>query len=351
MNQAHAANKMNARTILAVDIGGTKAAAGLVTATGKIVSRVRAKMAAHGSAIDGLAAVCEAVDAVFDKGRRRRVSAMGVSVPGWVEAGTGTVLNAANLPCWKNFSLGRELKKHYRLPVRVANDAKAAALAEARWGAGRGYRSVFYATLGTGVGTGFVIGGKIYSGRRGPAGEGGHTIIDFRGPVCGCGKRGCAEMYISGPAIAREARERIARMPEGNSSALMKFAEGDAANVTAETVAKAAAAGDSPAKEVVDEMAERLAIWLGNIIDLLEPDAIVIGGGLAELAISLLPQVRRNLQQWARSPGYEKTAIVKAAFGSESALVGAAALWFSDAEMRDASGGQRKMTRRERSAK
>jgi glucokinase len=344
-------SKMAERKILAVDIGGTKVAAGLVTTAGKIVSSVRAKMAAHGSAADGLAAVCEAIDLALKKDRGADISAVGVSVPGWVDANAGTVLSAANLPCWKNFRLASELEKHYRVPVRVANDAKAAALAEARWGAGRGYRSVFYATLGTGVGTGLVVDGQIYSGRRGPAGEGGHTIIDFRGPVCGCGKRGCAEMYISGPAIARGARERIAKTPGGNSSAMVKLAEGNAANVTAETVAKAAAAGDSLARQVLDEMAEHLAIWLGNIIDLLEPDAIVIGGGLAELAISMLPKVRKHLCCWACSPEYEKTAIVKASYGAESALAGAAALWFSDAKIHDASGGKRKMARRKRSAK
>ncbi len=341
---------MAKKKILAVDIGGTKVAAGLVTTGGKIVSSVRAKMTAHGSA-DGFAAVCEAIDLVLKNERRANISAMGVSVPGWVDANTGTVLSAANLPCWKNFRLARKLEKHYRLAVRVANDAKAAALAEAKWGAGRGYRSVFYATLGTGVGTGLVVDGQIYRGRRGPASEGGHTTIDFRGPVCPCGKRGCAEMYISGPAIAREARERIAKAPAENSSAMVKLARGDAANVTAETVAKAAAAGDSLAKELLDEMAERLAIWLGNIIDLLEPDVIVIGGGLAELAISLLPKVRKNLGCWACSPGDEKTTIVKASYGAESALAGAAALWFSDAKMYGASSGKRKRARRKRSAK
>lgn len=318
--------------ILAVDIGGTKVAAGLVTRAGKIVSMARGKMAPNGSAADGFAAVRKAIDAVLKKHSGKKLRTMGVSVPGWVDAGTGTVLSAANLPCWKDFPLGRELGKHYRLPVRVANDAKAAALAEARWGAGRGYRSVFYATLGTGVGTGLVIDGEIYRGRRGPAGEGGHTTVDFRGPVCGCGKRGCAEMYISGPAIALEARERIAKAQQGDSSAMVKLAGGDASSITAETVAEAAAAGDSPAKEVLAQVAERVAIWLGNITDLIEPDAIVIGGGLAELAISLLPEVRRNLSRWACSPGHEKTAIVKAAYGAESALAGAAALWLSGDE-------------------
>lgn len=317
--------KKNEGVILAVDIGGTKVAAGLVTRAGKILSTTRTRMVANKSAAEGLAAVREAIDGALKNRSSRKIRAMGVSAPGWVDSKTGTVLSAANLPCWKNFNLARELNKLYRMPVRVANDAKAAALAESAWGAGRGYRNMFYATLGTGVGTGLVIDGQIYMGRRGPGGEGGHTTIDFDGPQCGCGKHGCAETYISGPAIAQSAREHIASEP-GEYSLMMKLADGDAANVTAEIVAKAADAGDPLAEEVLKEMAEHLAIWVGNIMDLLEPEVVVIGGGLAEMAMSLLPQVRKRLDQWACSPEHQQTAIVKAFYGAESALVGAAAL-------------------------
>ncbi|HKF50945.1 MAG TPA: ROK family protein [Candidatus Acidoferrales bacterium] len=322
--------------ILAVDIGGTKVAAGLVTPTGKILSMTRTRMVANKSAAAGLAAVCEAIDGLLKKAGARKIDAMGVSVPGWVDSKSGMLLSAANLPCWKNFNLARKLEKHYRMPVRVANDAKAAALAEAAWGAGRGYRNVFYATLGTGVGTGLVIDGEIYMGRRGPGGEGGHTTIDFHGPACGCGKGGCAEMYISGPAIARSAREHIARESD-HRSLMMKLTGGDAANVAAETVAEAAHAGDRLAKKALSEWVEYLAIWTGNIMDLLEPEVIVIGGGLAELAISLLPQMRKRFDQWSCSPQHRQTPILKAFYGTESALAGAAALCISDERMWDES--------------
>ncbi|HEV2421702.1 MAG TPA: ROK family protein [Candidatus Acidoferrales bacterium] len=317
--------KKNEDVILAVDIGGTKVAAGLVTSDGKILSTTRTAMAANGGATEGLATVREAVDGALENRGARKISAMGVSVPGWVDSKSGTVLSAANLPCWKNFNLARELEKRYRVPVRVANDAKAAGLAEAVWGAGRGYGNVFYTTLGTGVGTALVIDGRIYIGRRGPGGEGGHTTIDFHGPRCGCGKHGCAETYVSGPAIARSAREHIAKETREHSL-MTKWASGHAANVTAEIVAKAAAAGDALAEKVLAEMAEHLSIWIGNMMDLLEPEVIVIGGGLAELAMSLLPQVRKRLDEWSCSPEHQETAIVKAFYGAESALAGAAAL-------------------------
>lgn len=324
--------KKNEGVILAVDIGGTKVAAGLVTSSGKILTAARTKMVAHGNAAEGLGAVREAMDSDLKNREPRKIRAIGVSVPGWVDSTTGTLLSAANLPCWRNFHLARELEKHYRMPVRMANDAKAAALAEAAWGAGRGYRNVFYATLGTGVGTGLVIDGQIYMGRRGPGGEGGHTTIDFHGPVCGCGKRGCAEMYISGPAIARSAREHIAR-ESGENSLMIKLAGGDAERVSAEIVAKAAEGGDVLAGKVLAEMVEHLTVWIGNIIDLLEPEVIVIGGGLADLAMSLLPYVRKRLDKWSCSPKHQQTAIVKAFYGAQSALAGAAALCIASERM------------------
>lgn len=318
---------------LAVDIGGTKVAAAFVTPSGEILSPARTLMVTNRSAAEGLGAVYEAIDSVLAHRRTAKVRAIGVSVPGWIDSKNGTVVKAANLPCWKDFYLAGKIKEHYNIPVRVANDAKAAALAEAAWGAGQNYRNVFYATLGTGLGTGLVIDGQIYSGQRGAAGEGGHITIDFDGPQCGCGKRGCAETYISGPGVARTAREEIEKRPAGGRSAMVRLAGGNAANVTPEIVAKAAAAGDSLATKVLAKTAERIAIWLGNIIDLLEPGVIVIGGGLSDVAMPFLPDIQKHLDRWSCNPDQRKTPIVKAFYGAESALAGAGALWLSHAEI------------------
>ncbi len=121
----------------------------------------------------------------------------------------GIVVNPGNLPCWRNYPLVAEIKKSRGLPTILDNDANAAALAEAQWGAAAGYSSVFYATIGTGIGTGIVLNGSIYHGRTGAAGEGGHVSIDYHGPLCPCGKRGCIEVLTAGPAVARRARERL----------------------------------------------------------------------------------------------------------------------------------------------
>ena len=195
------------------------------------------------------------------------------------------MLRTANLPCWRNFPLARRIEKHYRLPTRLINDANAAAFAEARWGAGKGQASVFYVSLGTGIGTALILEGRIHEGRTGGAGEGGHVTINFRGPLCGCGKRGCVELYASGTAIAKCARNLLAGAG-GKRSRMRKMAAREISGVTTEIVSKAAAGGDRLAKKIMDEAAEYLAIWLGGMIDVLEPEVIIFGGGLGAVMLA-----------------------------------------------------------------
>jgi glucokinase len=194
---------------LGVDIGGTKVAVGLVNSRGQIRHAARAPMAARGDAEQGFRAVLNAIDSVMPQARTARVRAIGVCAPGWVESEKGVLLTATNLPCWRNFPLARKIEKHYGLPTRLTNDASAAALAEAKWGAGARHESIFYVSLGTGIGTAMVRDGEIYHGRAGGGCEGGHMTVNFSGPLCGCGKRGCIEMYASGTAISRRARSLL----------------------------------------------------------------------------------------------------------------------------------------------
>jgi glucokinase len=317
--------------VLGVDIGGTKVAAGLVDSRGQVLRAARSPMIARGSAEQGFRAVRDAIDAVMTHTSENAVEAIGACSPGWVDSKRGVLLNAANLPCWRNFPLAQEIEKRYGLPVRMANDANAAALAEARWGAGKRYESVFYVSLGTGIGTALVLRGEIYQAQAGGASEGGHMTINFRGPVCGCGKRGCIEMYASGTAIARRARTLL-RRGSGGRSPMLKMADGEVSAVTAEIVSKAASSGDPLAKKILEETAERLAIWLGGMVDLLEPEVIILGGGLGRMMTSFRSHIRRKLDRWTVNPHWQKIRIVNAQYGPQSALVGAAAQWFAPRE-------------------
>src|SRR5439155_17462324 len=145
-----------------------------------------------------------------------------------------------------NYPLAAEVSRIYRVPVKVDNDANAAALAETLWGAGRGYKNVFFTIIGTGIGTGIVFDGQIYHGRTGAAGEGGHMTIDYRGPRCLCGKRGCIQMYAAGPTIAQRAQKRLnaARGKSKSRSKMLDLAGRRTADVTAEMVGQAALEGD-----------------------------------------------------------------------------------------------------------
>jgi glucokinase len=315
-----------AKLVLGVDIGGTKVAVGLVNSRGQILHAGRAPMAARGSAEQGFRAVLQAMDGVMPQARAAGVRAIGVCAPGWVESEKGILLSATNLPCWENFPLARKIEKHYGLTTRLTNDASAAALAEAKWGAGAAHESIFYVSLGTGIGTAIVREGEIYHGRPGGGCEGGHMSINFNGPLCGCGKHGCVEIYASGSAISARAR-RLLRQTHYNRSQILKMAGGNISNVTTETVNKAARSGDYLATQILEDACDHLAIWLGNMIDLLEPEVIIIGGGIGRVMMTFRSRIRRTLETWAINPGAHRVPILNARYGSQSALAGAAAQW------------------------
>src|SRR6266478_749153 len=311
---------------LGVDIGGTKVAAGLVDAHGTILFKTRVLMPARGDAAAGFAAVETVVNAIFAAHPRARASLAGIGIcaPGPLDPLTGTVLNPPNLPCWRNFPLAAQVRRVFDVCAKVDNDANAAALAEAIWGAGVGFRNVFYATLGTGIGTGIVFDRRIYHGRTGSAAEGGHVSIDYNGPRCGCGKRGCIEALCSGPAIVQRARTRLAESKV--ESQMRTLARGNLEQLTTETVAAAYRAGDALAREVLEATADLLTVWLGNVIDLLEPDVMVFGGGVAELMSELFPRMQFELPKWSINSRCTEIPLLLAKYGSDAGIAGAAAL-------------------------
>jgi glucokinase len=319
--------QVSAPCFIGVDVGGTKVAAGLVNAMGEIAHQTRSPMVAT-DATAGLAAVTSAIDSVcaaidLDPELPGLIAGIGICAPGPLDPRTGVVINPPNLPGWRDFPLAALISKSYRLPVHVDNDGNAAALAEALWGAGRGYRNVFCATIGTGIGTGIVFDGRIYHGRTGAAAEGGHTTIDYRGPRCRCGKLGCIEVLASGPAIARRASEKIAA---GRRSSLMDQAGGRLDHITSEMVSRAYVAGDSLAKEVLEETTMFLTVWLGNIVDLLEPDVMIIGGGAAPMLQPFFGEIRDHLPSWCVNSRCQEVPLVTAYYGADAGIAGGAAL-------------------------
>lgn len=312
---------------LGVDIGGTKVAAGLVDEQGTILFQTRVAMPARDSAEAGFRAVQFAIEAVFT-GRpeaQSRLTGIGICAPGPLDPVSGVILNPPNVPCWRNFPLATEVKRVFGISAQVDNDGNAAALAEAIWGAGVGYRNVFYATLGTGIGTGIVFDRRIYHGRTGSAAEGGHVTIDYHGPKCGCGKRGCIEAFCSGPAIARRMKERLAESGQG-ASKVLALADGSLDAVTGEIVADAYRQGDPLAADVLRETADFLAIWAGNVIDMLEPDVLIFGGGVAQVMSGFFGRIRAQLPSWCVNSRCLDIPLLPAKYGSDAGIAGAAAL-------------------------
>ena len=314
-------NRTRSGAILGVDIGGTKVAVGLVDREGKILAQGRKPMVADSTPEAGLQAVTDAIDSLLTP----ETHSIGICAPGPLDPKTGVVLNPPNVSCWRNFPLAEKIAAKYHVPVKVDNDGNAAALAETRWGAARGYRFVFYGTLGTGIGSGIVLDGRIYHGHTGSAAEGGHQSIDYRGPVCNCGKRGCIEILAAGPAIALRAKTKL-RAASTRHSAILDLAKGDVQAVTSEMVGKAFSTGDPLAREVLRETVELLTPWLGNIVDLLDPDILVMGGGVAAMLRPFFDEIKNRLPAWCVNPRASEIPLVMAHYGADAGIAGGAAL-------------------------
>lgn len=322
------ANRVTAETwAIGVDVGGTKVAAGFVDAQGEIHQHTRVPMNSHGTAEEGLAAVTGAIDELLKlaPGANSASQRIGICAPGPLDPRTGVVLNPPNVTCWRNYPLAAEIARRYGGSVKLENDAKSAGLAEALWGAGRRYRNVFYTCIGTGIGAGILFDGRIYHGRTGAASEAGHLVIDYHGPRCGCGKRGCIETLAAGPAIARRARARLDGETE-RKSLMLELAGGKLDGVTSEIVGRAYEAGDSLAKEILLETVELVTVWLGNVVDLLEPDVIIIGGGVAAMLTPFFDKIREQLPTWSLNKRCLEIPIVPARYGAEAGIAGGAAL-------------------------
>lgn len=291
---------MKHKLIVGIDIGGTKVAGGLMTQRGRLVTSAFVPTRAEEGFKTSYQQITHLIThLVHHAGGAEIVAGIGICAPGPLNPETGVVLNAPNLPGWKNISLARRLEREFGLPAKVENDANAAALAEILFGAAVGARDVFYVTVSTGIGTGIIINRKIYHGKHGVAGEGGHTSIDFRSPYrCGCGTLGCIEALASGPAMARRARVKLVQeftMP----SLLRKLSHGHLGRISPKMIEAAARARDPLARSIIDETGFYLGVWLAGMITLLDPEAIVIGGGVAQIGRPLFDKIRKTIPNYA----------------------------------------------------
>ncbi|WP_034512121.1 ROK family protein [Blastococcus sp. URHD0036] len=310
-------------TAVGVDIGGTKVAGGLVTADGTVLSTARRSTpgASPAETEGAIVAVVAELTAAADE----LPVGVGVGAAGWFDRSGDTILFSPHL-AWRNTSLRRDLMRRLRLPLWVGNDADAAAWAEYRFGAARGAELALMVTLGTGIGGGIVLGGRLQRGAHGVAGEWGHMRVVPDGRLCACGNRGCWEQYASGTALAQTARE-IAHSSPAAAAALLERVSGRAADLTGEVVAQAAEAGDALARELVAEVGHWLGQGIADLSAVLDPDVVVIGGGVSALGEAVLGPARERLQRALPGRGFRPgPQVVAAVLGPQAGLVGAADL-------------------------
>jgi glucokinase len=272
--------------VVGVDIGGTNTSAGVMTPTGETLSRETIPTEAETWNQASLTPLCQLIDRVIEKAQLQRgqIGGIGVGCTGPVNAVTGRVQNPFTLPTWEDVPLVDILKQDFGLPVLLLNDAHAAALGEYWLGAGRGTQTMIYMTVSTGIGGGMILNGQLYRGAGLLSSEVGHQAIDLEGPECYCGGRGCLEMLAAGPAIAQRAIETAPQ-----NSLVVEMAARQGESITARTVGEAADAGDEFAKELLQEVGGYLGVGIANLLNIITPNKVVIGGGVMRSWDHIMP--------------------------------------------------------------
>lgn len=303
---------------IGLDVGGTKINAFRVARDGTIVERSSAPTPAD----DESATLAAMVDLATSL-KSPEVLAVGVGAAGMVDSTEGVLRFAPNL-AWRDLPIAARMREALDLPCQVDNDASMAAYGEFRLGAGRGYRHMLLVTVGTGIGGGIVADGRLFRGANGFAAEIGHTIVEPDGPLCGCGNRGCWEQVAAGRAIDRMGREEAR---EHEHSILWRLAGGDPNKVTGRLVTEAARQGDDAARGILAEAGTRLGQGIAGLVNVLDPQIVVVGGGAIVAGDLLLDPARGAFHEAVEAPEHRpRVPIVPAQLGNDAGAVGAAVL-------------------------
>ena len=303
---------------LGIDIGGTNCKGALVASDGSLIQRDEIPTKSG----DGTGSIFDLADRLLEEAASSglTIEAIGVGAAGFVDSRDGSVSFSPNVE-YGDPQIRRAVSERFGLPVAVANDANAAAWGEREAGSGAGFDHVALVTLGTGVGGGFIVDGKLLIGATGAGAEFGHTVLDPNGPACPCGLSGCVEQFVSGSAIARMGEEALQRYPD---SSIKDLAMGD--RITAVDVAQAAKEGDEAAREVLTRAGRYLGIALSNVVNLFEPEVIVIGGSVADAGEAFLGAARDRLDSMLGQQHRRPVRLERARLGNDAGIVGAALL-------------------------
>ena len=309
---------------IGIDVGGTNVKIALVDGEGKIIYSNSVPTYAQMGYEYTVNNIKQAIKDLMKETNTeaKDIQGIGFDFPGQVDCKTGVVKLAPNIPGWVNVPIAQMIEDEFHIPTRIDNDVRCAALGELKFGAGRGCENFVCITVGTGIGSGLVINGKVVRGAANAAGELGHIKLQMEdGPLCGCGDSGCLEAFASGPSIVAMAQEYL----KGGKSAKFRELAGDG-EITPYIVAKAAEAGDPVAKRIFEKMGYYIGMGLTSVINLLNPEKIIIGGGVAECGDLLLDPIRRTINDRAMKVQRESVEIVPAELGNSAGVIGASML-------------------------
>lgn len=311
-----------AKHVVGLDVGGTNVVGAVVTgADARLLARASIPTDAARGPDDGLRRIGDLVERLIATTglAYSEIGGIGIGATGPVDTPTGRIHNPYTLPTWEDVPIGGYLAGRFQLPTLLIGDCDAAALGEFWAGAGQGSRHMLYMTFGTGIGGGIIIDGKLHRGIDLASSEPGHMVIDWQGPPCYCGAQGCFEMLASGPAIARFARERAEV-----DSLLLKLVECHRELITAETVSQAAEQGDPIARELIRQTATYIGIGLANLINILTPEVVVLGGGVMQGWPVFAPVTLATIQARGKMVPIDQIAIRTASLKLNAGVTGAA---------------------------
>jgi glucokinase len=309
---------------IGVDLGGTSIKLGVVTNTGRIISKISVRTEAEKGPKKVIENIISSIRDMTGKSNYK-ISGIGIGCPGVVTPGKGIVENPPNLPGWEKVNIGKIMYQEFKRPVFVDNDANAAAIGELIFGSGKKYKSFIMITLGTGVGGGIVINKKIYHGDFGAAGEIGHISIDYNGPKCNCGSYGCIEAYAGNLYLRERVRTELRKHPE---SKIWKLINNDLSKVSPRNVQLAAETGDAFAKSVIEELGVHLGSAFASLCNVLDISVFIIGGGIAGFGKPLFDSIKQTIAKRVMAPIRPRVRVLPAKLKNDAGIKGASALVF-----------------------
>ena len=317
---------MNRREFIGIDLGGTNIKFGIVSQNGKVLQKGMLSAQANlgrGAILNNInKAIGESL--AFARRKNIKIKGIGVGSPGTVNLNTGKIEGSCpNLPQLVNVNLKGWLSKSFKFPIYVDNDANVMALAESKFGAAKGYKDALCLTLGTGIGGGIILDGKLFHGSSFAGAEFGHMTICYNGRRCNCGGIGCLEMYASAPAMVKDAKWLLRR---NRKSIIRKLIQEDASKLTTEVIFEAERKGDVLAANVINQACAYLGAGIASAVNLLNPQVVVIGGGVSEGGLSFIRRIEKEVKERAFPSATKNLKVVRAKLGNDAGFIGAAML-------------------------